>query len=202
MVKRIAVKILAALILCAPVFAQNKSEATPILSKPYWLNYSLAFFQGCQPKVLPNNIIFSDRSCFDNRREGHDARFLKGTKVKIYAVHKGKGFTTIIFRDWPEIYEPGTEYKILLRSQSAKDFRKSFHLLFSAKEVEVEPCQDDVETKAQVLKCFGFPFHISQVGGADEYEYSSWFVGFPYDSYHSWRVKIKHNKVIEIGGSI
>jgi hypothetical protein len=202
MVKRIAVKILAALMLCTGVFAQNKSEATPLLSKPFWLNYSLAFFQGCQPKILSGNIIFSEDSCFENRREMDDTRFLKGTKVKIYSVHRGQGFTIITFRNWPEIYELKAEYKILLRSRSAKDFRTSFNLLFSAKEVEVEPCLGNVETKSQVRKCFGFPFHISKVRGVEEYEYSSWLVGFSYGGYHSWTVKIKHDKVIEISGSI
>jgi hypothetical protein len=202
MVKRVAIQISIVVMVCASAFAQSKSDATPSFSKPYWLNYSLAFFQGCQPKVFPGNIIFSEESCFENRRERDDARFLRGTKVKIYSVRKEQGFTTITFRDWPEIYELKAEHKILLKSRSAKDFRKSFNLLFSERKVEVKQCHDDLKTKTQVIRCFGFPFYVSRVDEVEEYEYSSWFVGFPYDSYHSWTVKIKDDKVIGISGSI
>jgi len=201
--KRAAIQISIIVLLCAGVSGQKKSTASQNLSKPYWLNYSLIFFKGCQPIVSPHNITFAEGSCSADPDAG--GIFSKAAKVKIYSVTRDKGFTKIRFRDWPEIYELDAEYEILLRSDSEKNFSKSFELIFSERELTDDhgaACPVDLHTKAQVIECMGFPISISKVGDVERYSYRFGFVNFRYLSYESWIVEMKNDKVIGVSGSI
>ncbi len=202
--KRLAVQISIAVFLCVGASGQKKVAVVPSLTRPYWLNYSLVFLEGCRPVVSPHNITFTDGNCPESNAYSGKI-FLRATKVKIYSVAKGKGFTKIKFRHWPEIYELDSEYEVLLRSDSERNFSNSFHLLFSEREVTDErgaTCPDDLKTKAQVIKCMGFPISISKVGGVEKYSYILEFVGFGYLGYDGWTFEIKNNKVINVSGYI
>lgn len=111
----------------------------------------------------------------------------------------------IRFRHWPEIYESDADYEILLSSGSEKNFSQSFRLLFSETEVTDErdgACPADLLTKAQVIKCMGFPISVSKSGGVEKYSYILEFVGFSYLGYDGWTIELKNNKVINVSGYI
>ncbi|HZH31124.1 MAG TPA: hypothetical protein VEY11_10210 [Pyrinomonadaceae bacterium] len=191
------------LLLCAGVSAQGKTALAGSLSKPYWLNHNLIFLKGCRPLVSPHNITFTEGDCDIDANSGKI--FSRATKVKIYSVTSSKGFAAVRFRHWPEIYELDTEYEILLRSDSAKNFNRSFRLLFSERDVTDDQrpeCPDELKTKAQVIKCMGFPLSVTRRGGMEKYSYIMEFAGFSYLGYDGWTVELKRNNVINVWGNI
>jgi hypothetical protein len=203
--KRLAAQTsLAVLLLCCVASAQGKTALAGSLSKPYWLNHNLIFLKDCRPVVSPRNITFNEGDC-----EGSSAYsgkiFSRATKVKIYSVVRGKDFAVVRLRHWPEINELDAEYEMLLRGDSEKNFIKSFRLLFSETELHNDhgaSCPDNVKTKAQVIKCMGFPISVSHSGGVEKYFYILEFAGFSYLGYDGWTIEIKNGKVINVSGYI
>ena len=204
MVKRIRAGIFLLLLLSTTAYA-SKLNAKVDLSKPYWLNYSLIFFEGCQPKVFPNNIVFTEGACRVDPYSGKI--FPRGTKVKIYSVTEGEGFSKIRLRHWPEVFELESEYEIVLKSDSGKSFRKSFALLFTQKTLEQfyeTNCPDNVKTKKQLIQCIGFPISATREGDVEKYFYILEFAG-PSSiggSFDGFTVEIKKNKIINVSGYI
>jgi|SRR5688572_3943701 len=200
--KRTSAQIVLSILLSITAQAQSNVDGKINTSKPYWLNYSLIFLQGCQPRVFPDNIIFAEGTC---RVEAYSGKiFSRGTKVKIYSVVEGDGFAKVRFRYWPEIYESESEYEIFLKSGSSKNFRQSFALLFSEKKVPDEyDCPDGVKTKKQVIQCLGFPISVEREGDVEKYFYILEFVGpNPFSGYDGFTLKIKRGKVIDVSGYI
>lgn len=205
--KRIAFKMLmvvALLPVCTGARAQKTRAAEPGLDKPYWLNYSLIFLDDCRPVVSPRNIVFAEGDC-QKSSPSSGKIFPKAAKVKLYSVTRGENFSKVRFRHWPEIYELDAEYELILRSDSETNFIKSFRLLFSEREFRHDhgaACPDDVKTKAQVIKCMGFPISVSKSGDAEKYSYILEFAGFGYLGYDGWTIEIKNGKVINVSGYI
>jgi hypothetical protein len=202
MMKRITAQICISLVLGLATYAQGDANTKVNLSKPYRLNYSLIFLKGCQPLAFPDNIIFTQGSC---RVDAYSGKiFSRGTKVKIYSVVKGEDFAKVRFRYWPEIYELESEYEILLKSDSDRNFRKSFELLFSERKVSDEyDCPNGVETKKQVIQCLGFPISVEREGDVEKYFYILEFVGpNPFSGYDGFTLKIMKGKVIDVYGYI
>jgi len=180
------------LILLSTVASSQSVKPDP--SKVYWLKYNLIFLKGCQPRVFPHNIIFSEGDCSSDAWTCPN--LLKGTKVEIKAINKGQEFAKVSFT------HEGSDYEALLQNDSARHFDKSFNLLFSAKEViDDDTCTDHLKTKRQVIKCLGFPISIREGEDFEIYEYNKKYFGFPF-MYDDVYIEIKRGKVIGIGGTI
>ena len=195
---RIILQISVVFLLSIPAYARLKSEVS--LSKPYWLNYSLIFLEGGPPKVFPNNIVFTEE---DNVNPSSGRIFSRGTKIKIYSVSMGKRFARIRFGYWP-IFELKSEYEVLLDKRSMSNFRKSFKLLFSARNVSPDyHCPADIKTKKQVIECLGFPISVTREGSTENYFYYGEFIGpNPFAPYDAFTIKIRKGKVVSVSGII
>ena len=183
-------------------FGGRKSSTEVSLSKPYWLNYSLIFLEGCQPRVSPNNITFTEGTCTVNAYSGKI--FSRGAKIKIYSVVEGNGHVKVRFRYWPQSYELESEYEILLQNDSRETLRKSFGLLFSDHKVPDEyRCPDQLKTKKHIIQCLGFPIQVQHEGDVEKYFYILEFVGpNPFSSFDGFWVEIKNGKFKDVSGYI
>ena len=114
--------LLAIFILVSPTLhAQTKSNNKLNLTNPYWLKYSVVFYEGHTPRIFPNNIVFTQGAPPRDARSGGIKG--RGTKIKIYSVNEEKSFIRVKFRHWPEIYELGTEYEVSLGVTRKEAFR-------------------------------------------------------------------------------
>lgn len=173
---KIAARIFVTLLFGVSAPAQTRDATGPNLSKPYWLKYSLVFYPNHTPVVSPRNIRFAAEGAAVQERSG--AIELRGRKVKIYSVRREKGYARVTFRLWPESYETGTLYEVLLMSDTRSNFRKSFALLYSGAKVPPEyPCDIFPKTKKQVIRCLGFPMLVTRDGDAEEFHYILEFLG-------------------------
>jgi len=199
LVRRLAALVFAVLLLSGAA-AANSATAHPDFSKPYWLNYSLIFFEGCQPQVSAAEIVFTEGTCSVHAYEG--AIFRRGTKVKIDSISEGPDGFKLRFKYWPEIYEFQNYHEVLLKSDAANVFRKPFKLLFSADKVPTEyRCPSHLKTKQHIIQCFGFPIEVTRDGATERYFYILEFVGpnrfYEFDGF--W-IKIKNGRFENISG--
>lgn len=196
--RRITAQILLLLLVSGSVYARSTDRSKVSLSEPYWIKYSLIYLPGCQPKVFPDNIIFTDGPCSDDAYSGKI--FQRGTRVKINSVIRGEGFAKVRF-GYPD-YK--TEYEVLLKYDSSKSFNRSFALLFSKDKVPHEyRCPNELTTKQQVIRCLGYPISITKKGDVERYFYILEFVGpNPFSSYDGFWVEIKDDKFKGVTGYI
>ena len=180
--------------------AQVKNKTNPALQKPYWLNHNLIFLPSANhlPRILPNNIVFTE-GCGDDARSGDI--LWKGTKIEIASISKEKGFKKMTF------IAEGKKYQLLLKSGSENEYRKAFNLVFSEKEIDDESesaCSSDLRTKEQVINCLGFPISKCKKGDLEQYYYILEFLGprNPFGGYDGFWVEIKKGKVVNIYGYI
>lgn len=174
--------------------AQPKVSHLPDLSKPYWLNFSVSLREGCLTKVFPRNIVFPGEDC-----TARTAKTLtRGAKVKIGSISYENGLAKLTLRYWPEFFESGSDYSIFLDNSSQSRFLTAFNLLFSERVVEgfKGECSLGLQTKDDVIRCFGFPMYIEKRANVFSYKYNSDFVGYPFGSARAWTVKIKNNRVV------
>lgn len=200
--KRVTAQLILSLLLSITALGDGKLYPEVNLSKPYWLNYSLIFLEGCQPRISPDNITFTVGTCTVNAYKGKI--FSRGAKIKIYSITEGNGHTKVRFRYWPQSYELESEYEVLLKNDSKKTLRKSFALLFSQREVPVEyKCPDQLKTKKHIIKCLGFPIEVHQERDVEKYFYILEFVGpNPFSGFDGFSVEIKKGKFKNVTGYI
>jgi len=204
MKKRVAAQSLLILLLGVTAHAQGKQHK-PDLAEPYWLKYSLIFFDGCAPRVFPDNITFTEGECsvspYDGRIES------RGTQVLIRSIKEEKGFARVIFSYWPvEMVEGKRKFEVLLKTGAKKGYGESFDLLFSKVEVasEYECPDEEIKTKKQLIQCVGFPIYVTRDGDVESYHYILEFAGpsNPFAMYDRFTVEIKKKKVINVSGYI
>ena len=177
-----------------PARAEQKQQ----FPKTHWLRYSLIFFDGCIPRVSPNNIVFNEGTCQVNAYAGKIIP--RGARITLKSLVKDKGVAKVT------LSERSTEHEIHLANESDAAFRKSFNLVFREQQVSEfydMPCAQNIKTKKQVIDCLGFPISVSTKNEIEEFFYILEFVGpGPFSSYDGFTIKMKNGKVIDVSGYI
>ena len=196
--KRFFLQILTLFFVVAVAYPQNSTQPKVSL-KSYSLKYTLIFFIGCAPRVLPDNITFTEGDCSTNAYSGDIVP--RGTRVELTSVSGEKGFAKVLFK------YSSKNYEVLLKNDSRESFRRAFDLLFTEKTLAEwydTNCPNDIKTKKHLIKCIGFPIRQSKSGDVERYFYILEFAGpgNPYSGYDGFTVEIRKGKIINVSGYI
>lgn len=165
------------------------------LNKTYYLKHNVIFLD--IPKVSPGGMTFTDKEigCYTPMWAFTISR---SVKIKIKNMCKNGVFIEVDME-----IEDCRVFSILLRSKDKREFKKSFNVIFSEKEVGYDPNACNYKTTKELIKCLGYPIYkCVDHHGKELWYYNLGYVGSRIDSFHDCWIEIKGNKIINIGGWI
>ncbi|CAN5470021.1 hypothetical protein BH20ACI1_BH20ACI1_20520 [soil metagenome] len=187
---RFCILICFAVLFSSFVFGQSNLKVDKYISKTFWLRHNLVL--SGEVKVYPNNIEFEET----------DGKIVnRGEMVKIKSIKREQDFSKVKFSAKDSTYE------LLVQSNSKKNFQKSFELAFSPKPIKESLvnwyCESKMKTKADLLKCYGFPLRIDkdEENNVEIFHYTCWFLNHC-SSLDTYEIKIKNGKIVDITGLI
>lgn len=178
------------LLICLMVLFASFVTAQTIENKSYYLRHNLIFFSGEIPKILPDNIVFTDESICGFYPKVYDSPILnRDTEVKIVSINKLETNAKVVFETKQKRYE------ILMTNNSSKEFSKAFALVFSEKVSNIK--YKYPKNSKGMIKQFGFPIAICKENKGWFYilEFSSSACG----SYDGCIIRVTPNGLVASG---
>ena len=166
------------------------------LNETYYLKHHVIFLDN--PKVSPGGMTFTDKE-IGCSSPMWAFTLSRGVEIKIKNMCKKNLFIEVDM----EIEERGI-FSILLSAKNKREFKKSFNVIFSEKEVQYNlPRGCNYETTEELINCLGYPIYkCIDHRGKKYWYYNEGYVGTRICGFHDCWIEIKRNKVIGVDGWI
>ncbi len=184
------------LILSLPItiFSQNNFDKKLLVGRSFWTKFTLATESECEIKISPTDIITNNEYC------KFDVHLETNTKITLKRIVNYRTWAKLVFEDTDK-----TDFKIYLKNNSKRNFRRSFNLAFSRKEISEDAvyhiCPE--KNKIEVIKNLGFPTSIRRNGKNEEWYFDPGWIGGPtVCGYDAMTIKMKAGVITQISGIV